>query len=284
VFVGHRVRDRGDSTVHLRVTRRHYDGGMSNRPEIECWLTDMDGVLVHENSPLPGAAALLQQWRDQGKRYLVLTNNSIYTPRDLSARLAASGLDVPEEAIWTSALATADFLASQSPGGSAYVIGEAGTTTALHEAGFIMTDTNPDYVVVGETRNYSFEAITKAIRLIGAGARFIITNPDATGPSAEGPMPATGAVAALITKATGKEPYVVGKPNPMMFRSAMNKIGAHSENTGMIGDRMDTDIVAGIEAGLHTILVLTGISDQAEIERYPFRPNEVLSGVSELIE
>jgi len=256
---------------------------MSNRREIECWLTDMDGVLVHENHPVPGAAELLQQWRDQGNPYLVLTNNSIFTPRDLSARLKASGLDVPEESIWTSALATADFLKSQIPGGSAFVIGEAGITTALHEAGFIMTETNPDYVVIGETRNYSFEAITKAIRLIGSGSRFIVTNPDATGPSADGPLPATGAVAALITKATGKEPYVVGKPNPMMFRSAMNKIGAHSENTGMIGDRMDTDIVAGIEAGLHTILVLTGISDQAEIDRYPFRPDEVLASVADLV-
>jgi NagD protein len=256
---------------------------MARRDEIECWLTDMDGVLVHENRALPGAAELLQQWRDEGKPYLVLTNNSIYTPRDLSARLRASGLEVPEEAIWTSALATASFLKSQMPGGSAFVIGEAGITTALHEAGFIMTDTKPDYVVVGETRNYSFEAITRAIRLISAGARFIVTNPDATGPSAEGPMPATGAVAALITKATGMEPYVVGKPNPMMFRSALNRIGAHSENTGMIGDRMDTDVVAGIEAGLHTILVLTGISDQAEIEKYPFRPDEVLSGVQDLL-
>jgi NagD protein len=256
---------------------------MGNRGEIECWLTDMDGVLVHENNPIPGAAELLQQWRDEGKPYLVLTNNSIFTPRDLSARLKASGLVVPEESIWTSALATADFLKSQMPGGSAFVIGEAGITTALHEAGFIMTETDPDYVVIGETRNYSFEAITKAIRLIGEGSRFIVTNPDATGPSAEGPMPATGAVAALITKATGREPYVVGKPNPMMFRSAMNKIGAHSENTGMIGDRMDTDIVAGIEAGLHTILVLTGISDQAEINRYPFRPDEVLTSVAELV-
>jgi NagD protein len=153
----------------------------------------------------------------------------------------------------------------------------------LHEAGFILTETNPDYVVVGETRSYSFEAITKAIRLILGGARFIATNPDATGPSADGPLPATGAVAALITKATNMEPYVVGKPNPMMFRSAMNKIGAHSENTGMIGDRMDTDIVAGIEAGLHTVLVMTGISDQAEINRYPFRPGEVLAGVYELV-
>ncbi|HEY5222006.1 MAG TPA: HAD-IIA family hydrolase [Microbacteriaceae bacterium] len=256
---------------------------MSNRDDIECWLTDMDGVLVHENEALPGAAALIQQWRDAETPFLVLTNNSSFTPRDLAARLRASGLEVPEESIWTSALATAAFCKSQLPGGSAFVIGEAGTTTALHEAGFIMTETNPDYVVVGETRNYSFEAITKAIRLIVGGARFIATNPDATGPSADGPLPATGAIAALITKATGREPYVVGKPNPMMFRSAMNKIGAHSENTGMIGDRMDTDIVAGIEAGLHTILVLTGISDRAEIERYPFRPDEIISGVHELV-
>ena len=256
---------------------------MTRRDEIECWLTDMDGVLVHENSPLPGAAELLRQWDDAGTPFLVLTNNSSYTPRDLSARLRASGLNVPEDRIWTSALATADFLRSQAPGGTAFVIGEVGLTTALHEAGFIMTETNPDYVVVGETRNYSFEAITKAIRLLLNGARFISTNPDATGPSADGPLPATGAISALITKATGMEPYVVGKPNPMMFRSAMNKIGAHSENTAMIGDRMDTDIVAGIEAGLHTILVMTGISDQAEIRRYPFRPDEILSGVHELV-
>ena len=256
---------------------------MADRSEIECWLTDMDGVLVHENHPIPGASELLEQWRNEGKPYLVLTNNSIFTPRDLSARLRASGLQVPEESIWTSALATADFLKSQIPGGSAFVIGEAGITTALHEAGFVMTESDPDYVVIGETRNYSFEAITKAIRLIGNGSRFIATNPDATGPSADGPLPATGAVAALITKATGKEPYVVGKPNPMMFRSALNKIGAHSETTAMIGDRMDTDIVAGIEAGLHTILVLTGISDEAEIARYPFRPDEIIGSVADLV-
>jgi NagD protein len=254
------------------------------RADIDCWLTDMDGVLVYENEAIPGAAELIRQWTDSGKRFLVLTNNSIFTPRDLAARLRASGLSVPEESLWTSALATAEFLRSQIPGGSAFVIGEAGITTALHEAGYIMTDTRPDYVVVGETRNYSFEAITKAIRLINGGARFIATNPDATGPSAEGVLPATGAVAALITKATGKEPYVVGKPNPMMFRSAMNRIGAHSENTAMIGDRMDTDVVAGIEAGLHTILVRTGIADQREIERYPFRPDEVLDSVADLLD
>ena len=243
----------------------------------------MDGVLVHENSAIPGAAELLEQWQSTETPFLVLTNNSIFTPRDLSARLGRSGINVPENHIWTSALATAEFLKSQHPGGSAYVIGEAGLTTALHEAGFILTDTRPDYVVVGETRQYSFEAITKAIRLINNGARFITTNPDATGPSTEGVLPATGAFAALITKATGKQPYVVGKPNPMMFRTAMNRIGAHSRNTAMIGDRMDTDVVAGIEAGLHTVLVMTGISDQAEIERYPFRPTEILGSVAELV-
>jgi NagD protein len=254
------------------------------RDDIDCWLTDMDGVLVHENQAVPGAPELIDQWTRQGKRFLVLTNNSIFTPRDLAARLKASGLSVPEESLWTSALATADFLKAQIPGGSAFVIGEAGITTALHEAGFIMTETAPDFVVLGETRTYSFEAITKAIRLIDRGARFIATNPDATGPSPEGPLPATGAVAAMITRATGREPYVVGKPNPMMFRSAMNRIGAHSENTAMVGDRMDTDIQAGIEAGLHTILVMTGISSRSSIERYPFRPDEVIDSVADLVD
>ena len=239
---------------------------------------------MHEGRALPGAAALIKQWQDAGTPFLVLTNNSIYTPRDLSARLQATGLDVPEDRIWTSALATANFLKSQNPNGTAYVLGEAGMTTALHDIGYVMTDQNPDYVVLGETRNFNFESLTRAIRLINNGSRFIATNPDATGPSAEGVLPATGSVAALITKATGKDPYIVGKPNPMMFRSAMRKIGAHSESTGMIGDRMDTDVVAGIEAGLHTVLVLTGISDQSEIEKYPFRPNEILNSVADLVE
>ncbi len=251
--------------------------------DIECWLTDMDGVLVHENQAVPGAVELLQRWVDTSKRFLVLTNNSIYTPRDLSARLRGSGLEIPEENLWTSALATAQFLKSQLPHGKAFVIGEAGLTTALHEAGFILTDQDPDYVVLGETRTYSFEAITKAIRLIADGARFIATNPDATGPSKEGPLPATGAIAALISKATNREPYIVGKPNPMMFRSAMNRIEAHSETTAMIGDRMDTDIIAGMEAGLHTVLVLTGITQPEDVNAYPFRPDEILNSVADLI-
>jgi NagD protein len=250
---------------------------------IHSWLSDMDGVLVHEGHAIPGAAEFVTALRDNGRPFLILTNNSIFTPRDLRARLAASGLEVPEESIWTSALATAKFLADQVPGGSAYVIGEAGLTTALYEAGYTLTDSDPDYVVLGETRTYSFEAITKAIRLIQGGARFIATNPDATGPSIEGDLPATGAVAALITRATGREPYFVGKPNPMMFRSALNRIDAHSEGTAMVGDRMDTDIVAGIEAGLTTYLVLTGSTRSTDVDRFPFRPAHVVDSIADLV-
>ncbi|WP_299040074.1 HAD-IIA family hydrolase [uncultured Pseudokineococcus sp.] len=252
--------------------------------EIECWLTDMDGVLVHEGHALPGAADFLQRLVDRERRFLVLTNNSMFTPRDLRARLAASGLQVPEESLWTSALATAEFLSQQMPGGSAYVIGEAGLTTAIHEAGYTMTTSSPDYVVLGDTRTYSFEAITTAIRLIDGGARFIATNPDPTGPSAEGPLPATGAVAALITRATRREPYVVGKPNPMMFRSAMNRIQAHSETTAMVGDRMDTDVVAGIEAGLATTLVLTGSTRREDVDSYPYRPTRVCESIADVVD
>ncbi len=250
----------------------------------EFWLMDMDGVLVHEDRALPGAAEFLQRLDERDRRFLVLTNNSIYTPRDLSARLANAGLQVAEEAIWTSALATADFLANQLPQGSAYVIGEAGLTTALHEVGYVLTDTDPDYVVLGETRTYSFEAITRAIRLVSNGSRFIATNPDVTGPSPEGPLPATGSVAALVSKATGASPYFIGKPNPMMLRSAMNRIEAHSEVTVMIGDRMDTDVVAGIEAGLETILVLSGSTTREQVHRFPFRPSRVFDSIADAIE
>jgi NagD protein len=253
------------------------------RTHPECWLSDMDGVLVREEHALPGAADFLARLIERDRRFLVLTNNSIFTPRDLSARLARTGLQVPEESIWTSALATATFLADQLPHGSAYVVGEAGVTTALHEVGYTLTDRDPDFVVLGETRTYSFEAITRAIRLVDQGARFIATNPDVTGPSEEGPLPATGSVAALITKATGREPYFVGKPNPMMLRSALNKIEAHSENTVVVGDRMDTDIVAGIEAGLDTILVLTGSTRAADVDRFPWRPGQVLDSIADAV-
>jgi NagD protein len=245
---------------------------------------DMDGVLMHDERPIPGADRFIGRLRELGRPFLVLTNNSIYTPRDLSARLGASGLDVPEQAIWTSALATAAFLADQRPRGTAFVIGEAGLTTALHEAGYTMSERSPDYVVLGETRSYSLERITLAIRLIAAGARFIATNPDPTGPTPAGIVPATGAVAALISRATNVQPYYVGKPNPLMMRSALNAIDAHSERTAMIGDRMDTDIVAGLEAGLETILVLTGVTAEGEVDRFSYRPSRVVTSVADLVE
>ncbi|GAA3956118.1 HAD-IIA family hydrolase [Actinomadura viridis] len=256
---------------------------MTERKPIEYWLSDMDGVLVHEGHPIPGADEFIRRLTASGKRFLVLTNNSIYTRRDLSARLASLGLQVPAEAIWTSALATAQFLADQRPEGTAYVIGEAGLTTALHEAGYVLTDLDPDYVVLGETRTYSFSQITRAIRLIERGARFIATNPDPIGPSTEGSLPACGAVAAMITKATGVDPYFVGKPNPLMMRTALNRVEGHSEATAMIGDRMDTDVVAGVEAGLETILVLSGVTRKEEVDRFPFRPSHVLPSIADVL-
>ncbi|ROR90335.1 HAD-IIA family hydrolase [Nocardioides aurantiacus] len=251
---------------------------------IETWLTDMDGVLVHEEDAIVGASDFVEALKASGKKFLVLTNNSIFTPRDLRARLLGSGIDVPEESIWTSALATADFLADQRPEGTAYVVGEAGMTNALHDIGYVMTERSPDYVVLGETRTYSFEAITKAIRLIESGARFIATNPDPSGPSPQGTLPATGSVAALITRATGREPYYIGKPNPLMMRSALNRLEAHSETTVMVGDRMDTDIISGLEAGIRTVLVTTGSTRPDMIDTFPYRPTRVVDSVADLVE
>lgn len=244
---------------------------------------DMDGVLVREEAAVPGAQEFLATLRAHEIPFLVLTNNSIYTPRDLAARLRRSGLEVPEEAIWTSALATARFLDDQRPGGSAFVVGESGLTTALHGIGYTLTDRAPEYVVLGETRTYSFERIARAVQLISQGARFIATNPDNVGPTPDGPLPATGSVAALISHATGVDPYFVGKPNPLMMRSALNALDAHSEHTAMIGDRLDTDVVAGLEAGLETILVLTGVATREDVERYPYRPSRILDSVADLV-
>jgi NagD protein len=256
---------------------------MTNTRPVECWLTDMDGVLVHEEDPLPGAADFIDTLKHHDRPFMVLTNNSIYTPRDLRARLQRAAIDVPESAIWTSALATARFLDDQRPGGTAYVVGEAGLTTALHEIGYTMNDRDPDYVVLGETRTYSFEAITRAIRLIESGARFIATNPDPSGPSPHGKLPATGSVAALISTATNRQPYYIGKPNSLMMRFALNQLEAHSETTMMIGDRMDTDVVAGLEAGLRTILVLSGSTSAARVDDFPYRATTVLESIQDVI-
>ena len=249
----------------------------------KAWMSDMDGVLVHESLALPGAHEFIETLKANSIPFLVLTNNSIYTNRDLSARLASSGLEVPEDRIWTSANATADFLNSQSPNSTAFVIGEAGLTTAIHETGYIMTETDPEYVVLGETRFYDFVNITKAIRLIEKGAKFICTNPDTTGPSEDGTLPAVGSVAAMITRATGRQPYFVGKPNPVMFRAGLNKLGAHSEDAAMVGDRMDTDIHAGVESGMDSYLVLSGSTSREDIQKFPYRPKAVFNGIGDLL-
>ncbi len=246
------------------------------------YICDMDGVLVFGSQPIPGANDFIKRLQTAGAKFLVLTNNSLYTQRDLHVRLMRIGLDVPPGAIYTSALATAQFLATQQAGGSAYVIGEAGLTTALHDAGYIITDQNPDYVVLGETLSYSFERITQAMRFVAAGARFIATNPDVAGPGEGGMVPATGAVAALISAATGVQPYYIGKPNPLIMRTALRTLDAHSEDSVMIGDRMDTDIIIGTESGLETILVLTGVTRREDVARYPYRPTHIVESVADI--
>jgi NagD protein len=246
------------------------------------YLIDMDGVLVTGKTPLPGAVEFIDRLLACKVKFLILTNNPLYTQRDLEHRLNTIGLNVPAERIFTSAIATARFLQSQKPNGKAFVIGESGLTQALHDVGYVQTDLSPDYVVLGEVTNYNFELITKAVRLINDGAMFIATNPDSTGPLEAGIVPATGALAALIQKATGREPFFVGKPNPLMMRSALRYLGVHSEDTVMIGDRMDTDIVAGVMSGLETILVLSGVSTREDVERFPYRPTQILNSVGEI--
>jgi len=248
----------------------------------KAYVIDMDGVLVQGRTVIPGAPAFLERLRAAGAPYLLLTNNSLFTPRDHQARLQAIGLTIPVGAIFTSALATAQFLERQRPAGTAYVIGESGLTTALYDVGYILTEHNPEYVVLGETVSFSFERLSTALRLVTAGARFIATNPDVTGPSEHGVVLACGAIAAMITAATGAKPYFIGKPNPLMMRSALRQLGVHSEDAVMIGDRMDTDIVAGTESGMETILVLSGVTRRDEIERFPYKPGRIVTSVAEI--
>ncbi|HTE52720.1 MAG TPA: HAD-IIA family hydrolase [Kofleriaceae bacterium] len=248
------------------------------------YLIDMDGVLVHGRAPVPGAAEFLGRLAERKAEYLVLTNNPLYTPGDLSHRLATSGLVVPRERIFTSGMATARFLASQRPSGStAFVIGESGLSEPLHEVGFVLTDHEPEYVVLGETHAYNLEQITRAIRFLAAGAHFIATNPDASGPSENGLTPACGAMAALMETASGVRPFFIGKPNPLMMRTALNYLDVHSENTIMVGDRMDTDIIGGVQAGMETVLVLSGVTARADVRRYSYQPTRVLDSVADIL-
>jgi NagD protein len=250
--------------------------------EIKHYLIDMDGVLVRGAQLIPGANDFINRLQERGKRFLVLTNNSLYTQRDLQYRLNTIGLRIDADHIYTSALATAQFLHTQRPNASAYVIGEAGLTTALHDIGYVITEHNPDYVVLGETSSYSIERITVAMRLVAAGARFIATNPDVSGPSENGLVPACGAVAALISAATGVTPYFIGKPNPLIMRTALRTLEAHSEESAMVGDRMDTDIIVGTESGLRTYLVLTGVTRREDVARFPYQPTHIVESVADI--
>lgn len=247
------------------------------------YLIDMDGVLVRGHAPIEGAAEFVGRLREGDFKFMVLTNNPLYTPRDLSYRLRATGLEIEPERIYTSAMATAQFLQLQRPEGTAYVVGESGLTHAIHEAGYVITDREPDYVVLGETHAYSIDQITVAIRLVAAGSHFIATNPDKSGPSEHGIVPACGAMASLVEQASGRRPLFIGKPNPLMMRLALNHLGVHSENTIMIGDNMETDIIAGVQSGLGTILVLSGITDRHHLETYPYQPTRILDSVADLI-
>ncbi len=247
------------------------------------YLIDMDGVLVRGDTAIHGAGDFIARLRATATKFMVFTNNSRFTPSVHAERLQGLGIGVGASDIFTSALATAYFLASQRPGGSAYVVGEDGLTSALTDAGFTLTEREPEYVVLGETIAYDFDAMTTAMRLISAGARFVATNPDVSGPSERGVVPACGAVAALISAASHVRPYFVGKPNPLMMRAALRRLGAHSEETTMIGDRMDTDVVAGMESGLETILVLSGVTREADIAGFPYRPSGVAASVDELL-
>jgi NagD protein len=246
------------------------------------YLIDMDGVIVSGNQLIPGAKTFIDRLTGRGIKYLILTNNPIYTPLDLQHRLQTLGLNIPVKRFYTSAMATARFLNSQRPKGTAFVIGESGLTSALHEIGYILTEHDPNYVVLGETTSYSYDRITQAVRLVAAGACFIATNPDPSGPGKGGLVPACGAMAAMIQKATGVEPYFIGKPNPLMMRTALRYLDEHSENTVMVGDRMDTDIIAGIESGMETILVLTGVTKREDVDRFPYRPTHVVPSVEEI--
>lgn len=246
------------------------------------FIIDMDGVIYHGNRLLKGAAEFVTWLKEHGKRFLFLTNSSERSPEELSQKLARLGIEVGKEHFYTSALATAGFLASQRPKGSAYVIGEPGLIHALYDAGYTMNNVNPDYVVVGEARSYSLDTVEKAVRLVLAGARLIGTNPDVTGPGENGLVPACGALVAPIELATGRKAYFVGKPNPLMMRHALRRLGATREETVIIGDRMDTDIIAGIESDIETVLVLSGVTSREDIGRYPYAPRHILEGVFEI--
>ena len=258
------------------------DAAMERIRGKSAFICDMDGVLYHGNRLLPGAKEFVAWLQRERKHYLFLTNSSQRSPRELREKLARLGIAVPEDVFYTSALATAAFLASQKPGGSAYVIGEAGLITALHAAGFSMNSANPDYVVIGETPDYNYGKMVVAVNLVLKGARLIGTNPDMTGPGEDHLQPACKALVAPVELTTGHTAYFVGKPNPLIMRHALKQLGCRREDTVIIGDRMDTDIVAGIESEIDTVLVLSGVTTAQDLARFPYQPGCVLAGVGDI--
>lgn len=247
------------------------------------FICDMDGVIYHGSQILPGVTEFIQWLQEEKKEYLFLTNNSGYTPRELNQKLARMGLDVPEEHFYTSALATAAFLKDQAPGCSVFAIGEAGLLNALYDAGITMNDVNPDYVVVGEGRSYSLDTLTKATNLVLGGAKLIGANSDVSGPIENGIAPGCRALVAPIEMATGTQAYFCGKPNPLMMRTGLRLLHCHSAEAVMVGDRMDTDVISGLESGMSTVLVLTGVSNRDTLKTYAYRPNMVLNGVGDIV-
>ena len=247
------------------------------------FICDMDGVVYHGNRILPGVAEFIEWLQRENKRFLFLTNNSCYTPKELKQKLARMGLDISEEHFYTSALATAAFLKEQSPGCSVYAIGDAGLLNALYDAGITMNDVNPDYVVVGEGKTYSFDTLTKAINLVRGGAKLVGTNSDVSGPIEDGIAPACGALVAPIEMATGKRAYFCGKPNPLMMRTGLRLLHCHSDEAVMVGDRMDTDVISGLKSGMSTVLVLSGVSSEETLKTYGYRPSAVLNGVGDIV-
>ncbi len=250
----------------------------------KAFICDMDGVIYHGNKLLPGAPEFVNWLKRENKRFLFLTNSSERAPRELQEKLARLGLEVDQKHFYTSALATAAFVAKQAPGCTAYIIGETGLSNALYDAGISMNDVNPDYVIVGESRNYTYENILRAVKFVQQGAKLIGTNPDLTGPTEQGIVPATGALISPIEQATGNKAYFIGKPNPLMMRTALKKLGCQREDTVIIGDRMDTDIVAGLESEISTVLVLSGVTSREEVDSFAYRPDHILNGIGDLFE
>jgi NagD protein len=267
-----------DSSPHIRRLIK-----LSGKPDFKkTYVIDMDGVLVHGERAIPGACDFIKRLHDGGHKFLILTNNSRYTPLDLQHRLKSSGFQVDEKNFFSSAMATASFVKSQKPDGSAFILGGTGLYQALNEVGYTLTDYNPDYVILGETDSYSYDKIIRATQLIAGGVSFIATNPDPAGPAESGLVPACGAVAALLEKATGYKPYFIGKPNPLIMRLALRYLNEHSENAVMVGDSMQTDMRVGLESGMETILVLSGISTRETIKKYPYHPMRIAESVAEI--